>query len=142
MIATTTLARRRTQLQFDDHESAPLDIDIGIGQVNPLSTILYLFYNVQMLETVTGTRFVDDLALITASDIFDEVHAKLKHMMERPGEGCGWVDKHNPPQRFYKTKLLDLVNLAKRRHLDYQPRGINIRGNRIENVKNFKYLRL
>lgn len=86
MIAGTMLAGRRTQLQFDDHESAPLDIDISIGRVHPLLMILYLFRNVQMLETASGMRFVDELALITDYDTFDEAHAKLKHMITRLAE--------------------------------------------------------
>ena len=139
------LTGRRTQLRLDDHESALFDIDNGISQGDPLSMILYLFYNAQMLEVADGEGeaalgFVDDLALIAIADTFEEAHAKLKRMMERRGGGCDWADEHNSPWEFDKTKVLDFANAAKRRHLAYQSKDITIRGNRVENVETFKFL--
>ena len=46
MIAGIMLAGCRTQLRFDDHESALSDIDNDIGQANTLLMILYLFYDI------------------------------------------------------------------------------------------------
>ena len=44
------LANRRTRLKFDDHISDIIDITNGIGQGDPLSMLLYIFYNADILE--------------------------------------------------------------------------------------------
>ena len=84
------LTGRRTTLVFDDFESAPFGVDNGIGQGDPLSMIIYLFYNAPMIEIANGPKelrvalgFVDDLALDAIGDTFGETHAILKDMMER-----------------------------------------------------------
>ena len=43
----------RTKLKFDDYESEWVTIDNGIGQGDPLSMILYLYYNTDLLDTAT-----------------------------------------------------------------------------------------
>ena len=44
------LTGRRTHLKFDDYTSDWFDLDNGIGQGDPLSMLLYLFYNADLLD--------------------------------------------------------------------------------------------
>ena len=44
------LSGRRTKLKFDNYASEVINIDNGIGQGDPLSMILYIIYNTDLLE--------------------------------------------------------------------------------------------
>ena len=48
--AAGMLDGRVTNLKFDDYTSAPIPIDNGIGQGDPLSMALYQFYNTDILD--------------------------------------------------------------------------------------------
>ncbi|KAI0046410.1 hypothetical protein FA95DRAFT_1451696, partial [Auriscalpium vulgare] len=65
------LTHRRTSLRFDDYTSGIINIDNGIGQGDPLSMALYLYYNAGILDIPRGRdeaamAFVDD-AIIFAT---------------------------------------------------------------------------
>ena len=47
---TALLTNRRTRLKFDDFTSGLIEIINGIGQGDPLSMILYIIYNADLLE--------------------------------------------------------------------------------------------
>jgi hypothetical protein len=56
---------RRTSLKFDDYISDTFDIPTGIGQGDPLSMLLYLFYNADLLDIPASRNeaalgYVDD----------------------------------------------------------------------------------
>jgi hypothetical protein len=44
----------KTRLKFDDYTSEWFDINNGIGQGDPLSMIVYLFYNADLLNIAKG----------------------------------------------------------------------------------------
>ena len=48
------LMGRRTQLKFDDYTSSWFMLDNSIGQGDPLSMLLYLYYNSDALEVLKG----------------------------------------------------------------------------------------
>ena len=65
------MLNRKTTLAFDNQESGVLDIPVGIPQGSPLSPILFLFYNAELLEICNPTKvrvnslaFVDDVNLL------------------------------------------------------------------------------
>ena len=65
------MLNRKTTLAFDNQESKVLDIPVGIPQGSPLSPILFLFYNAELLEICNPTQvgvnslaFVDDVNLL------------------------------------------------------------------------------
>src|SRR6202008_3826887 len=69
------LSDRSTSIRLQDFESGTEEIDLGIPQGSPISPILYLFYNADLLEeckdvslSVTPLGFVDDISLLTYSD--------------------------------------------------------------------------
>ena len=59
------LTNRHTWLKFDGYTSDWINVDNGIVQGDPLSMILYLFYNSDLLEDVgkleTKVGYVDDV---------------------------------------------------------------------------------
>jgi hypothetical protein len=48
------LRGRRTKLKVDDYTLDWFDLNNGIGQGDPLSMILYLFYNTNILNIAQG----------------------------------------------------------------------------------------
>ena len=72
------LTGRHTKLKFDDFISESIDLLNGIGQGDPLSMILYVLYNTDLLE-ITGNKenedslgYVDDVALIAVGKDLEE----------------------------------------------------------------------
>ena len=105
---TQLLQNRRTKLKFDDYVSEPIDITNGIGQGDPLSMLLYIIYNADLLdlpdnpnaEDVIG--YVDDIALFSTGIDFDESTQRLSEMMTKQDGGLQWSISHN--SRFEVTK--------------------------------------
>ena len=55
------LKERKTRLKFDDHESGYININNGIGQGDPLSMVLYQYYNADLLDVLnTSAEFATD----------------------------------------------------------------------------------
>ncbi|TFY73124.1 hypothetical protein EWM64_g10888 [Hericium alpestre] len=81
---------RSMHLCFNDYVSNPINIDNGIGQGDPLSMILYLYYNSDLLDIPSHARtertmaFVDNGVLITIGPTFKDTHHILHDMMTRP----------------------------------------------------------
>jgi ribonuclease HI len=105
---------RRTQLKFDGHLSDWIPITNGIGQGDPLSMILYIIYNADLVDVAKGRTkkertlaFVDDTAFIAIGNDFHETHAILKDMLERAGGGYDWALAHNSKFETSKFALID-----------------------------------
>jgi hypothetical protein len=82
----TVLSNRSTRLRFDDYLSDPTPLENGIGQGDPLSMIVYLYYNADILEVPKrrnelAVAYVDDTAFFAEGPTFDDTHATLKRMM-------------------------------------------------------------
>ena len=94
------LQGRRTRLRFDDFNSDWISITNGIGQGDPLSMILFIIYNSDLVETAANTNeltlaFVDDTAFMAIGKDFNKTHAILVDMLEREGGGYQWSKDHN-----------------------------------------------
>jgi ribonuclease HI/exonuclease III len=106
------LEGRKTKLKFDDYISEYFDIENGIGQGDPLSMLLYLFYSGDLVDIPIGKKedsiaFVDDVTLIAIAPTFDETHNILKNMMTREGGAYFWAKKHNSRFETSKFALMD-----------------------------------
>ncbi|KIJ19216.1 hypothetical protein PAXINDRAFT_70298, partial [Paxillus involutus ATCC 200175] len=73
------LQGRRTKLKFDGYLSEWISITNGIGQGDPLSMILYIIYNSDLVDTAKGRSkqelalaFVDDTAFVAIGKNFQE----------------------------------------------------------------------
>jgi ribonuclease HI len=119
------LRDRSTTLRFDDHTSQPIEINNGIGQGDPLSMILYQFYNADLVEIPnenggeTAIAYVDDAIISAAASTFEETHEILKDMMTKEGGAVNWAKTHNSPFEFNKLALIDFAHSS--RKLDRPP---------------------
>ena len=109
------LRDRVTTLKFDGYSSDAIQIDNGIGQGDPLSMVLYQFYNADLLDIPSSKdedamAFVDDSLMLAIADSFEEAHAKLADMMGREGGVAEWSNTHNSPLEFSKLALIDFAH--------------------------------
>ena len=109
------LTGRRTSLKYDGYTSEPLEIDNGIGQGDPLSMVLYQYYNADLLDIPSDNNesalaYVDDTILIATADNFTEAHDKLADMMCREGGVSDWSTTHNSPLEYSKLALIDFAH--------------------------------
>ena len=106
------LTNRRTRLRFDDHISDYKDITNGIGQGDPLSMLLYILYNADLLEipddelSEDALGYVDDIALIAIGDSFEESTQRLKTMMTKDDGGLQWSREHNSKFEVSKSAIM------------------------------------
>jgi len=104
-----------TTLKFDGYLSAPIHIDNGIGQGDPLSMIMYQYYNADLLDIPTNKdedamAFVDDSFMLAIADSFEEAHENLANMMGRAGGVTEWSTTHNSPLEYTKLALMDFAH--------------------------------
>lgn len=117
------LTDRRTKLKFDDYESFWTYIINGLGQGDPLSMIVFQFYNAPLLDipqdrTEDAVAFADDTALIAIGRNFQETNAKLKDMMERPGGGFDWAAAHHSK---FEVSKFGLIHFSRARVPETDP---------------------
>jgi len=96
-----------------------MDVDNGIMQGDPLSMILYLFYNADFIENIQKEElkiaYVDDVNFYAEGADFEEVYTKLGDMMVREGGGQDWSHWHNSQ---FELSKLTLVGFSQWRVLD------------------------
>src|SRR6266481_7003922 len=101
------LTSRHTRLKFDGYTLDWMDINNGIVQGNPLSMVLYLFYNADLLMTSHKKElkiaYIDDVNFLVEGDNFKEAYKRLNDMMVCEGGGFDWSRDHN--SRFELSKL-------------------------------------
>ena len=106
------LTNRRTRLRFDDYISEYRDITNGIGQGDPLSMLLYILYNADLLEIPDNELqeealgYVDDIALIATGNNFEESTQRLKNMMTKEDGGLQWSREHNSRFEVSKSAII------------------------------------
>ena len=146
------LEGRKTRLKFDDFISELIDICNGIGQGDPLSMILYVIYNADLLDMLAllegedSIRYVDDAIAIAFGKDFYMTTQTLERMMNREDGGFMWSRTHN--SRFEISKLavlhasrctqLDPANPRKRTALDRPP--LRLQDKMVKEVDSYKYL--
>jgi ribonuclease HI len=104
-----------TKLKFDDYTSEDIPIGNGIGQGDPLSMVLYQYYNADLLDILDNTNesamaYVDDAILIATGADFMETHEVLADMMTRKGGAIEWSNDHNSRFEFSKLALMDFAH--------------------------------
>ena len=116
------LRGRRTQMRFDDFLSETIHISNGIGQGDPLSMIIYILYNADLLELAIPPEedslgFVDDALVMVEGDSFEENVNSLTDFMNREDGGFAWSRDHN--SRFAIDKLA-ITHFTQKRTRDPQ----------------------
>ena len=71
-----------------------------IGQGDPLSMVLYQYYNADLLDipklpSELAAAYVNDVILIVTAKTFKGVHTILADMMTREGGAMEWARQHN-----------------------------------------------
>ena len=84
------MSDRSTSIRLQDFELGIERIDLGIPQGSPISPILYLLYNADLLEkyedislSVPPLGFVDDISLLTYSDSTERNVRNLEKAYEK-----------------------------------------------------------
>ena len=81
------LLDRKTNLMFDGHKSDWIPITNGIGQGDPLSMIIYIIYNTDLINIAQGhpneltLAFIDDTIFIATGKSTEETHRTLQDML-------------------------------------------------------------
>jgi ribonuclease HI len=130
------LTGRTTQLRFNSAVSDTIATGAGIPQGSPISPLLYMFYNADLLDVPgrneLGLGFIDDIAYGVQGQTGEENVTKLQRML---GEAEKWREKHGA--RFETSKYV-LVHFTKRRAAITTP--IRIANSIIQPSQEAKYL--
>ncbi|KAJ3552122.1 hypothetical protein NPX13_g11188 [Xylaria arbuscula] len=101
------LKERKTNMLLDGYKSTQYEISTGIPQGSPLSPILYLFYNADLIdkhnEDTSATGYIDDAAILAVGDTTEETCNKLERALESAGQ---WATTHASifaPEKFQLT---------------------------------------
>jgi hypothetical protein len=106
------LTGRKTRLKFDNYVLEPIDVTNGIGQGDPLSMLLYIFYNADLIDlpdnplTEDALGYVDDVALIATGPNFEGTTKRLNNMMTKEDGGLQWSAEHNSHFEVTKSAIL------------------------------------
>ena len=146
------LEGRKTRLKFDDFVSELISILNGIGQGDPLSMILYIIYNADLLEMLVrllnedSVGYVDDVIAVAIGEDFHATTAALENMMEQEDGGFAWSSTHN--SRFEISKLAVLHAFRRTQRDPENPRKwipldrppLRLQGKTVKEVESYKYL--
>lgn len=132
----STMQDRTTVVKTNERSTDLIHISTGIPQGSPLSPILYLFYNADLLEIcssfstqITVGGFIDDTVLLATGSSIEENCEKLK---ESHPLCIDWAEKH--ASKFDPSKY-QLVQLSRKRNTDIN-RELTLDGNHV--IKNQK----
>jgi hypothetical protein len=134
------LTGKTVYLKFDDYVLDPFPLLNSIGQGDLILMIIYLFYNVDLLQVAKGLNkmagtFVDDTAFLAKGPSFVDMHTILKRLMNREGGAFEWLRTHNS---HFETSRFTLINVTKRKDVPRPP--IQIGNNVIQLVPTHKFL--
>lgn len=110
------ISNRSTSLSFDNRQSSPLPTTTGIPQGSPISPILFLFYNSELVDTcnhfhqrISAIGFVDDVNIIAWGHSARSNNILLKRVHDRCLE---WADRHGAK---FAPEKYELIHLSRRR---------------------------
>ena len=95
-----------------------------IGQSGLLLMLLYLYYNLDLLDVPTGCNelglgYVNDMVLLAVVKDFRQAHRRLKQMMTHPGGAIAWSGAHNSCFKATKSILVDFTCLRTKQLLEF-----------------------
>jgi ribonuclease HI len=121
------LKDRVTTIRLNEHTSAPMDTNTGIPQGSPISPILYLFYNADLLEGCENIRlqtspigYIDDISIIATGNSVEENCRNLEACYAQCQE---WERKH--ASKFNPTKC-SLIHIPKKWNSAYMQHSIQL----------------
>ena len=113
------LEGRSTVLKFNRYTSEQTIIDNGIGQGNPLSMVLYQYYNVDLLDIPdckgeSAVAYVDDAFMLASGKNFQSAHQKLCNLMEKQRGVINWSTMHSSLLEYSKLALINFASRHKK----------------------------
>lgn len=114
--------------------------------------ILYILYNANLFEIIgdkdyeDSLGFVEDIALVSLGDSFEETIGRLENLMEKEGGGNDWSEDHNSKFEMSKSVVMHLSRRTRPdpdvqgKRIQLARRQMVIRGKQIKEVVTFKYL--
>ena len=145
------LIGQKTRLKFDDYVSEVTDITNGIGHGDPLSMLLYILYNTDLLDLLDNTHEedaidADDVALLASGTDFDKTTRCLQEMMTKEEGGLHWSTKHNSRFEVSKSAIVHFSRkttpdpgTARGRVPIHRP-ALILEGQPVQEVRSYKYL--
>ena len=135
------LKNRVTTLKFDGYVSDQISINNGIGQGDPLSMVLYQYYNADLLdipkqEGEDAEAYVDDTIMLAVDTDFNGTHRKLVDMMCRPEGVESWSRSHSSPLEYSKLALINFGH----KHKDMGDPTMSLSQRTIQPSASTKYL--
>ena len=124
----------------------------GIGQGDPLSMLLYILYNADLLETPDNPQsedaigYVDDIALIAIGADLTESTNHLQTIMTKDGGGLDWSIKHNSRFEVNKSAIMHFTKKTIQdpndtsRHIPIPNPDLILEGQVVKQVYSYKYL--
>jgi len=109
------LRDRVTTLKFNSYISSPIEINNGIGQGDPLSMVMYQFYNADLVDIPSSKSedalaYVNNTILLATVDTFNKAHKKLYSIMTRQRGVADWSKTHNSPLEYSKLALINFAH--------------------------------
>ncbi len=116
-----------TIIKTNEHTTPKLSINLGLPQGSPLSSILYLFYNGDLLDDCAKERmdaqgYIDDITLIATGKSVKSNSQKLAKIHNQVCEN--WRVKHGSEFGLAKYQL---IHITRKRIVDYTA-GVKLRG--------------
>jgi ribonuclease HI len=134
------LADRSTVISFDEFKSEVYQTTTGIPQGSPLSPILYLYYNADLIETCNqepntiATGYIDDVAILRWGSSIKETCNGLEKAMQ---QAMIWAKKH---VSVFAPSKFQLTHHTRRRQIADIDRHIKIEQTIIPPSESSKYL--
>jgi len=146
------LENRRTKMRFDDYVSESINITNGIGQGDPISMLLYIIYNADLLEIPDNELkedaigYVDDIAIMAIGEDFEESTNRLEEIMTKEDGGIQWSKEHNSRFEVSKSVIMHFTRKtsadpdAERGRIPMERPQLMLEGQVVQEVECFKYL--
>jgi Reverse transcriptase (RNA-dependent DNA polymerase) len=134
------LSDRSTSVRLLDYESRIERVELGIPQGSPISPILYLFYNADLLEScediaisTSPLGFADDISLLVHSTSI----ARNCQNLEKAYQKClKWAKTHGSKFNPEKFELIHFTGRQRRS----QENSLNLQGQEIKPSKSIRLL--
>ena len=132
------LQERSTRLQFNGTKSERINTSAGVPQGSPLSPILYMYYNADLLDIASRFQgkslgFIDDIMYGTEGSTDTENVQKLEQMLQSAEE---WRGKHGVQ---FETSKYVLIHFTRNNNRE-KSASIKINETTIEPSSEAKYL--
>jgi ribonuclease HI len=120
------LTGRKTKIKLYEGMSTEFDVPTGIPQGSPLSPILYLFYNADLLEIARGsdlvTGYIDDTSFLVEGLTTEDTARQLEVLHAKADE---WAQRHASVFAPAKYELIHFIYKGDRKRFRDKDRAVD-----------------